>query len=356
MYFLHYFLFITLSFYVISCGKKEASLPPTNVNTTHTVKVSKTSIIADDFDESMIAVYDKNGNDVTAQSSITVNGTVITDLKYRTKVAGTVNVIAKLQNENSPVVTISATNPGPSKYTQKVLLEKYTGAWCGNCPRVAYKVKQTTTANNRIIPVYIHDGDALHFSLVNALKSNFNITGVPSVYINRTLPWTDNQSNWNETVTEAANLTANWAPLGLSIQSNISGNTISGTVKTEFNVNTSRALKIVIMLVEDGVVLSQSNYYNATAGSPLQGLGQLITNYSHNNVLRQFSTDLLGDAIPANQVFKNNIYDKAFSFNVPGVDINKCYIVASVLYDNHPTWKGSLNTQIVKAGQAQNFD
>jgi hypothetical protein len=180
--------------------------------------------------------------------------------------------------------------------------------------------------------------------------------GVPSVYINRTLPWTDNQSNWNETVTDATHLTNNWAPLGLSIQSNVSGNTISGTVKTEFNVNTSRALKIIIMLVEDGVVLSQSNYYNTTSGSPLQGLGQPIANYSHNNILRQFSTDLLGDAIPANQVSKNNIYNKAFSFNASGIDVNKCYIVASVVYDNHPLWKGSLNTQIVKAGQTQNFD
>jgi hypothetical protein len=176
------------------------------------------------------------------------------------------------------------------------------------------------------------------------------------VVINRKLTWNDNQNDWNEQVTDAKDLTTAWAPLGQSIQSTINGTVVSGKVNTEFNISTSRPLKIMIMLVEDGIVSTQSNYYNATAGSPLMGMGQPIANYVQQNVLRQVATDIYGDAIPANATVKNNIYEKTFSFNVTGYDVSKCYIVSSILYENGSSWQGAINSQIVKAGQTQNFD
>jgi thiol-disulfide isomerase/thioredoxin len=344
---LFYLLTVVSIVFLSSCSKNDAIVDTTIVPI---IKLSKASIVADNFDFTNIKVEDKNGNDITGQCTITANNINSSNTKFTTATTGAVSFKAKIGNETSPEVTISATNPGTSRYTQKVLIEDYTGAWCGYCPRIAYSLDQLQAANNKVITVAVHNNDALVYTFEAAMRGQFGVAVFPTAIVNRNFAW-------NETSSQVTDQTNKWAPLGLAIQSTVSGTTISGKVQTQFNVNSDFPMKVVVLLIEDGKVLAQTNYYNTTAGNPLFGLGNPIANYIHNHVLRAAATNVFGDAIPAAAMVKNNIYETTFSFNAAAYDITKCYIVATTVYEDGISGrKGALNTQIVKAGQTQNFD
>lgn len=314
------------------------------------VKLSQNAIVADGFASSLISVVDKNNNDITSQCVITVNNVVANNLEFYTGNAGTYTIKAKLVSKESLPVTITASSPGPSKYSQKVLAEDFTGAWCGYCPRVAYALDQAASGNSRIIPVAIHNADAMAHPQEATLRARWGINAFPTSMVNR-------KYEWNEQASVLTGETNKWSPLGLSIESNIAGSTISGKVKTEFDVTTSLPLVVCIMLVEDGIVVPQTSYYNATAGSPFFGMGNPINSYVHNHTLRKFSTGIFGDAIPAASQVKGTVYEKTFSFDATGYNTAKCSIVAFVGYgEGLPTRAGALNVQTVKAGLSQAFD
>jgi hypothetical protein len=79
----------------------------------------------------------------------------------------------------TPTPTIGAV---PSTFTKKVLIEEFTGAWCGYCVDGAYIVETIVAANSgKAIGVSIHQGDGMQISLYNTLDGIFNNTGFPAV-------------------------------------------------------------------------------------------------------------------------------------------------------------------------------
>jgi hypothetical protein len=339
--------------FITSCGKSgDDGGPqgsPGGTNDRPVVRVSKATIPADDFEQTEITVVDKNGNDISSQSYVTVNGIQVNNFKISTATVGDLNIKAKFNNLESATVTVKANDPGPSKYSQKVLAEQYTGAWCGFCPRVSYSLKQAETANPKVITVSVHNADALAYSLEANMRAKWGVSGFPTAIVNR-------KYSWNENAAVFAAETTKWAPLGLAIESSVSGGNITGKVKTEFNVTSPYPMTIAVMLIENGKVLSQANYYNTTSGSPFFGQGNPISNYVHNNVLRAASTSIFGDAIPTAAMVKGTIHETNFNFNAAAYDITKCDIVAAVAYADASGRTGLLNVQKVKAGQNQAFD
>jgi thiol-disulfide isomerase/thioredoxin len=346
-------LLISAATFIASCGKSSDSGTDggsqAGANERPTVKVSKGSITADGFETTVISVVDKNGNDISNQSYVTINGTQVSNFKFNTAAIGTNTVKAKFNNLESAGVIITATDPGASKYSQKVIAEDYTGAWCGYCPRVAHALQQAENANPKIITVAVHNADALAFPLEATMRAKWGVSSFPTAVINRKYQWNENAGVLNAETTK-------WAPLGLSIESAIAGSAVTGKVKTEFNVNTDYGMTVTVMLIEDGKVLAQTNYYNATSGSPFFGQGNPIPNYVHNHTLRLASTNIFGDAVPVAAQTKGNIHETSFSFNAAAYDVTKCSIVALVAYADASGRQGVLNVQEVKAGQNQAFD
>ncbi len=338
--------------FIVSCGKGDSGgdTPPVVTDDRPTVRVSKTSIVGDGFETSAFTVVDKNGNDITSQCVITINNAIHYSYDFFSTTPGTYAVRGKLGTKESLPVNVTVTSAGPSKYSQKALAEDYTGAWCGYCPRVARSLDQINAANANVIPVAVHNGDPMAHPQESALRARWGINAWPSAMVNRKYQWNEQASVLNAETTK-------WAPLGLAIESSVAGNNITGKVKTEFNVTTTLGMTVCVMLVEDGIVYPQRNYYNGTSGSPFFGLGDPISGYVHNHTLRKFSTDIFGDDIPTAAQVKNNIYEKTFSFDATGYNLSKCSIIAFVGYANGiPNRSGLLNAQIVKAGLNQNFD
>lgn len=341
--------FLTILF-LASCGKKDESGGSGTPVEKPTARVSKANIIADNFDETVFSAVDKNGNDITTQCTFFVNNIQVVGTKYSTDAAGTINVKATLNGAESASITVTATSPGVSRHSQKVLAEDYTGAWCQFCPRVAKSLDDLSTADPNIIPIAVHNADALAYPLEGQMRTKWGVSGFPTVVVNRNFKWNES----NGTITSQL---LKWAPLGLSIESSIAGSTISGRVRTQFNVTTTIPMTITIMLLENGRVLPQSNAYNGTAGSPFFGLGNPIANYVHNHILRVASTSIFGDPIPNTATVKDNIHDTNYSFNASAYDVTKCDIVAVVSYADGVTGRvGVLNAQKTKAGVNKAFN
>jgi len=359
-------LIVVASIFITSCSKDDNTGGGNGGNTPNTdtlyISLSKDTIELNNFDFVTITVTDSLGNDITSTCNVISNNNLIISSKYFPTQLGNINISAQKGSRPSKVKVLYATSPSPSPFTQKTLVEDLTGTWCGYCPRVAYSLSNYKATHPNLITTTIHGGsstDPFQFKYYNTFNSTLGISGYPSAVLNRKLEWNESTSSLNTAL-------AKWSPLGLAISSTESGGTITGTVKVKFNVTTDRAMKIVIMLVENGLVYPQTNYYSTTYGETpyLYGGVSPVTNFVHNGVLRKTSTNLFGDAIPVGQQVKDQEYTIPFTMTLSGLTYSgstynaiaaNSAIVATVV-DASTQNTGSFNSQYAAVGTTQDYD
>lgn len=322
--------------------------------------LSSQTVEMNGYDYVDIIVKDGNGTDVTASCSLFLNDTESISNNFIPTAVGTFKVTAKKGNTVSDEKTLTVVARAASPFPQKVLVEDVTGAWCGYCTRVAWKLENFVANNPRCIVVGIHGGgtDPFNFQYYPTYNTQFGITGYPSAIVNRRRKWTENNSELDMALQQ-------WAPVGISITSATSGSNITGTVKVKFNVTTLRPMRLVIALVENGLVHPQVNYYSPQYGTTpyLYGGVSPITDFVHKSVLRRTATDLFGDAIPQKEIVKNSEYSVPFTMSVNGnvyggaayaANPAKCAIVAFVV-DGSSANEGALNAQYAEVGKTVGY-
>ncbi len=195
------------------------------------------------------------------------------------------------------------------QFKKHVLIEDYTGTWCGNCTRVSYGIQQVLEQSDKVVAVGIHNGnDPYHFANILPLKnlvSPNNDLQLPIARLNRTIVWTEPDTN----VTQVKNLTSNNCGLGLAMNSTVSEGTINLDVSVKFSQNYS-GLRLVVYLLENNLIYKQEDY------TTLYGLvfpQHTIQGFVHNHVLRTALTDLLGNQLTG------TAFDKTVTsnFNIP---------------------------------------
>jgi hypothetical protein len=213
--------------------------------------------------------------------------------------------------ESPPDESVDA--PAVSGYFKKrVLIEDYTGTWCGNCTRVAYAIEKVFEQTDKAVAVAIHGGgnDPYKFTGISPLEDLFFPSGIeyPQSRLNRTTTWVSPEPL---NVQQAKNLTGNNCGLGLAMNSTIA----DGNITLDVNIKLAQSysdLKLVVYLVENNLIHKQSNYtqyFNAV--NP-------ILDFEHNHVLRTSLTNVLGDAITESTALGQTI-TKHFSLPVPTV-------------------------------------
>lgn len=329
---------------------------------TLTISFSRDTITNDGFDTTAIMVRDISGNDVTSSSSIYINGSLVTSSTFIASSLANATVYATRSGLTSATRTIFVKAADVSPFTKKILAEQPTGAWSGYDPRVINKLDNYIATKPNCIVMRIHGGsgtDPYKYQYYSNYNSAFGVFGYPFAVYNRLGQWSENTADLDNELSKPA-------PLGLAIQSNMSGTNITGTVSVKFNVTTSKKMKIVIALVENGLISSQANYYSTSGGvTPyLYGGVNPITNFNHRFVLRTTATDLFGDNIPTSFQVKNNTYSLSFSMSTSGVTSAgasytaipaNCSIVAFVV-DGTTDAKGVYNVQTAPVGTIKNFD
>jgi hypothetical protein len=201
--------------------------------------------------------------------------------------------------------------PAVSGYFKKrVLIEDYTGTWCGNCTRVSWAIEEASTASDKVVPVAIHNGnDPYHFEGIAPLKNLIlpnSPLALPVSRLNRMNVWTFPETS---NIQDAINLTGNNSGMGIAMNSTVANGNIALYVNLKFALSYSN-LKLVVYLLEDGLIYFQRNYTSYYDNvNP-------IPNYVHNHVLRASITNILGDPISVNPTPGTTV-TKNFTIPVP---------------------------------------
>ena len=328
--------------------------PPPPPGQTLTVIPSKTAMYADGWEEITFTVKNQNNLDVTSASQIYVNNSVHGASTFYTSTAGTYKIKALSNGITSPEVDVVATDPGPAIFSQKILVEDYTGTWCGHCPRVGINLENYINAGNPNTIVVANHGpsnDPYTFSQHQSLSQNIfgsspavAITGYPNVAVDRSFKWNEQNSQLNTQFTNRR------PPVGIAMNTSVAGTVINVTAKVKFDVNTMADTKLVAYLVEDGLVYPQVNYGYFGLPNPIQ-------NYVHKSTLRASATNLFGDMIDKSSQTKGTVWTKNLVFSSAGYNVNNLRVVAFVVVgNNNMNKKGVLNVQTVKVGENKDFD
>jgi thiol-disulfide isomerase/thioredoxin len=276
------------------------------VTTNPATSVDKGSVVA-------FIATGNNGANLTSTSTFFVNGTQITGSTYQTTVAGTLDVYATHTTstpETFTAPTVQVVVNDITNFNKRVLIEDFTGTWCGYCPRVAQAIDLVDAQTTDAVVVAIHRGnDPYNFAGSAALETQINLTGYPTAMLNRTTTWAYPEPNW---VSQAVNLTTGTNPrLGLAMNTSVAGNAATVEVKVKFGKDFSN-LKLVVYAVEDNLIHDQTNYTTYFGG------GSTISAFEHDNVLRGVvSSDILGEAITGSTL-NNTEYTKTFNYTIPG--------------------------------------
>ncbi len=265
---------------------------------------------------------------------------------------------------------------------RKVLVEKFTSAYCGNCPRATNQLLQLEASHPELIWVGHHSkwvaGDAMYLPVSDAYYDDFT-NSAPKATINR-VQFPGQSTVATGTGSWATNIPAQIAnPASVYVNMDGKYNTTNREITLDVTTNfysapTAGDMRITAFLVESEVQVNnttgynQANYDNNNPSSPLYQLGNPITNYIHRNVTRAVISDVWGTTgvIPTTPAL-NTDYIQQYTYTVPtGFDITKCSLVAFVsYYDANQTQREVLNAnnidvasleQILPVTSAYTFD
>ena len=220
-----------------------------------------------------------------------------------------------------------------SSFAQKrVLIEKFTSAFCGSCPNASIVIDELRAEYDLIWVNHHKLTTWTDYQLDNdqspVLWDDSQTPGTPTAMVDR-VPLNNalatTLSSWETRVLQRIDEPA-YADISIdegAIEPN--SRLLQFTVSISFDELPTNAAsyRLSAMMVEDSIVgygqgYDQSNYFNEVEGHPLQGLGQPIVGYVHNNVVRAILDEAWGNAdiIPANPEV-GTTYSHTFSYTVP---------------------------------------
>ncbi len=325
-------LFFFFSLLILSCSKTEENTPLEESTGEITVEklVRKCSLRNQSIPFSVI---DDNGVDHTEEAVFYVNGDAIEGNVFSSDVTGTYQVYAVYMDGETEITTNTE-----DFYIiipkQKVVVEDYTGTWCGYCPAVAAAVEMLREETQDIAVVAIHQTsgshpDPMHFPEVEELKTEFGVDGLPAARVNRTVGW-----SLPFDISEVLPLAGQETNLAIAINSQLDGNNLTVQVDVVYENGSVTGDKLVVYLVEDDIIADQTNYYDTDPTSPFYQMGNPIPNFVHKDVLRKSISNLFGDAITATPALEE--FSKTLSVSIESdYAIDKLRIVAMVVDENN---------------------
>jgi len=253
--------------------------------------------------------------------------------------------------------------PVPDTFSKKVLIEEFTGAWCGYCPDGALRLENIINQNDGfVIGVSAHSGDAMEVSQTSFLESTYFNPGYPSGMVDR--------FNFNENVSinrglwdyVASEQLQKEAVCGLAIQSKVNANTAKIKVHAGFKTVMTGERRLTVYLIENGVTGSgygydQANYYDTDSTSSFYGLGNPIESFEHNHTLRLILSEPLGDLIDSSFLVPKGEFIKDYEIDISSYDSDNLYVVGfiSSIGENYLSHE-VLNTQKCEIEGTKNWD
>ena len=228
-----------------------------------------------------------------------------------------------------------------SQAARRVVLEDFTGTWCGACPAGKTSMEDCINTYPGTIGITMHHTDGLSNAYTDSIAKAFAIPSYPTGVIDRIYSATPGQQK-----AKVASRVSVTSPVKVDFTSTYNSTTraLSVTVIANFVAATTGDMRISCILTEDGIVLPnepQHNYYGSAGcygfppqpSSPWYNFPCDIATYVHDGVARvNLANYMFGTVgvIPAS-VTSGSTYSQSYSYTLPpGWNAAKVNIVAMV--------------------------
>lgn len=331
----NYLLAISLTLVLVSCGGNE-----NDDDHIYSNQMSLISLIPDRYNVPLndnveeqefftFKVTNNAGDDITNQSIIYVNDIQLEGNIFTPSELGTFDVYAKYIVDNreflsQPKTVNVVVNVEDLYFKHKVLVEDFTGTWCGWCTRIIYALELIEAQTHNVIPVAIHNNDEFDFAGRVPLEDHLGIGGAyPFAAINRTTIWSNPQ---HHNVSQPIDKIQPQSPIGIKINSNLGANSGTIDVNFKFKETISGELKYAVYVVENGLIANQKNY-----NTDLYDGLEILSNFTHNHTLRGVYGNIIGNDLgqAATEGLEVTLSNLAVNYTV--VDVTKLQVVVFLM-------------------------
>ncbi|MGB3467324.1 MAG: hypothetical protein WBA74_18720, partial [Cyclobacteriaceae bacterium] len=231
------------------------------------IEVDQATIPADSYTKAHITVLNQSNIDITEFSTIYVNDKELVSNVFTSGDVGSYQIKAVYEGLESDLLSLQV-NPFT---VRKVLIEEFTGEWCGWCPEAAYNLDELVKEHPYVLTVGIHNGDGLVYNNEDIIRNAFGINGFPGGIIGRVnLPGVGyNSSPMSPAITNEFNrqIYDETVLAGVEISSTINGNELDIDVNVQFYEQVTDEVRVTIYIVENNVVGgTQQNYFSNNTG------------------------------------------------------------------------------------------
>lgn len=321
-----------------------------------TLTIDRTAIPADSYSEVKMTVLDQDNDDVTSAVTFLINGSGTSEKTFISGNPGDYQIQAQWEGITSNTVNVTV-----DPFTvRKVLVEEFTGEWCGWCPEAAYNLENLVKDHPYVLTVGIHNGDGLEFNNEDVIRNAFGLNFFPSGLTGRVnLTGAGyNSSPMDNAITDEIDkqLYEETVLAGLGINTTLNGDEVDVDVTVDIYEDISQEIRLTIYLIENNRTSGvQENYFSGRAGFEnyhYYSQPSRLTNYVHQFVLRKAGTDILGDVIPSESVSQGaRINMDTRTISLSGYDVENCHVIAFVHYPMNGQ-KTIINAEQVKVGES----
>lgn len=215
--------------------------------------------------------------------------------------------------------------------TKRVLLEQYTGAWCGWCVDGSVVMDELIKEfPDNVIGVKVHQGDDMEIEKVfDSLKSM--VPFYPSGSIDRIVfpgeaTVGTGRDKWREYVIKQMSKGSDVDVKVVNVSYDKTTRIMKADVEATFAKSMSGELRLNLMIIEDEVTGSgqgydQSNYISGNAsfkGHPYYDKPSVIKGYNHRSVVRAYPAGVWGikNSLPA-ITSAGEKYTASFTYTIP---------------------------------------
>ncbi len=261
------------------------------------------------------------------------------DAEVNVEVSWSDGTVDDFVGDNSQQVPVSLVK---DVFFRKMVVEEGTGAWCGWCIRGIVGLRTMNEKYpDQFIGLGVHNGDSYVVSSYNSWitsSSGGKISGFPSCLINR-----DGKKIYDPSPSELENAMLAMNPiadLGISLKASYNEETnmliVNSTVTPMFTSDDAD-LRIVYVVVEDQLPISQANYYSGGGSGEMGGYENEPNpvNTIIDDVVRGVYPDPKGaaESLPTS-VVKGTEYTHTAEFALPNVSEPDNVSVVAFVIDN----------------------
>lgn len=238
-----------------------------------------------------------------------------------------------------------------------MVVEEFTGTWCGFCPRgiVGMKYMEENYGDKGFIGIAVHYGDEMQVTSYDDLALYYyRAEGYPTAVVNRNTAFDPSKENMLELYDM---VDGRLIHLGVAVQANYDEETniLQATATTEFSFSEARALYSLAFVITENDMgpYVQTNYFSEGRYGEMGGWQDepLYVPTMYNEVARDIK-DLYGisGSIPVS-VAAMTPYEYTTELPMDNVvDIDKCQVIAIVIDNQTGYIVNAAKTLVTKTG------